>query len=244
MISKNQLKHIKSLHLKKNRDAEGIFLVEGEKSVEEVLLVRPEIIVSSFVTKELNKTLFIENNVSFTEVTEQELRQLSLLNTPNKAFLVCRKWKSEPKNFNFIIALDNIQDPGNMGTLIRLADWFGVDALLCSKNTVDHFNPKVVQAAMGSILRTNIIHLGLAEFLQQSNLPIYGAVMDGENVYQKKLDRKGILILGNEGNGISDEIQTLIQHRITIPKIGETESLNVATAGAILLSEFCRKNLM
>ncbi len=240
MLSKNKIKFIKSLQLKKFRDEANLFVVEGEKSAKEILENRPELIFEVFHTEAFNLDNLNQNEFEVNLISEKELAQISGLKTANKILIVCKKWEENLSDFKFILALDDIQDPGNMGTLIRLADWYGVEAIVCSKNTVELYNPKVIQAAMGSAFRTKVFHLDLKEFLSQTKLPIYGALLHGENVYQKNLKAEGILILGNEGNGISEEIEKLVQHKITIPKKGKTESLNVATAGAILLSEFFR----
>ncbi|MFN5416221.1 MAG: TrmH family RNA methyltransferase [Flavobacteriia bacterium] len=240
MLSKNKIKFIKSLQLKKFRDEANLFVVEGEKSANEILENRPELISEIYYTEAFDLKGLHQNQFEVNLITEKELAQISGLKTANKILIVCKKWEVNLSDFRFILALDDIQDPGNMGTLIRLADWYGVEAIVCSNNTVELYNPKVIQAAMGSAFRTKVFHLDLREFLSKTKLPIYGALLHGENVYQNKLKGEGILILGNEGNGISEEIEKLVQHRITIPKKGKTESLNVATAGAILLSEFFR----
>lgn len=240
MLSKNKIKFIKSLQLKKFRDELNLFVVEGEKSANEILENRPELISEIYHTEAFDLRGLDQNQFEVNLITEKELAQISGLKTANKILIVCKKWEEKLSDFRFILALDDIQDPGNMGTLIRLADWYGVEAIVCSNNTVELYNPKVIQAAMGSAFRTKVFHIDLQEFLSKTKLPIYGALLHGENVYHNKLNPEGILILGNEGNGISEEIEKLVQHRITIPKKGKTESLNVATAGAILLSEFFR----
>jgi TrmH family RNA methyltransferase len=147
------------------------------------------------------------------------------------------------KERGLIVALDDIRDPGNLGTILRMCDWFGVDQLVCSKETVDLYNPKVVQATMGSISRVKVSYVDLLQWLTQAKLPVYGAVMTGKNIYKEKFPKEAIIVLGNEANGISPEIEEVIMNRITIPRFGklqQTESLNVATAAAIVLSEFCR----
>lgn len=231
---------MKSLHLKKFRDENSLFLVEGEKSVLEVLKHKKDAIESVYSTNLELVTAFQKEGIEAELIDSKELQAISTLKNPSSSLLVCKKWQNESFDFRFVLVLDNIQDPGNLGTLIRLSDWYGVDAIVCSSNTVEMYNPKVIQASMGSFFRTTLIYQDLTEFIQESKLPIYGALLEGKNVYQEKLEAEGILILGNEGNGISEEIKALIQHPITIPKKGETESLNVATAGAILLSEFFR----
>ncbi len=143
---------------------------------------------------------------------------------------------------DFHLALDEIQDPGNLGTIIRLADWFGVKNIVCSRNTADCFNPKVVQATMGSLFRVNIVYEDLKTFIEAKNLPVFGAFLEGKSIYKSSLSPKGILVLGNEGKGISSEIEKCITQKITIPRFGEAESLNVSVATGILLSEFFRGN--
>ena len=142
-----------------------------------------------------------------------------------------------------VVAVDDVRDPGNLGTIIRLCDWFGIKTLYCSEESVDVYNPKVVQATMGSIGRVNVVYGNLTQFLLKTKLPVFGTFMDGKNIYQEQLSREGIIVMGNEANGISKPIEALVSHRIAIPRFGElqaTESLNVATATAIVLSEFKR----
>jgi RNA methyltransferase, TrmH family len=241
MLSKNRIKFIKSLHLKKNRDENKLFIAEGEKIVGEIIEFYPEIIESLYHTKDFD---FVSKNEISTEIiTENELKQISCLKNPNKAFAICKMWElSKAFDSDFHIALDNIQDPGNMGTIIRLADWFNVKSIICSLNTVDIFNPKVVQASMGSIFRVNFQFTELKTFIKETNLPVFGAFLEGESIYEKKLSPKGILVLGNEGNGISSEVEQLISNKLNIPRFGKAESLNVSVATGILLSEFFRNN--
>lgn len=169
---------------------------------------------------------------------DKTIKEIGSLKTPNKFLAVVKKPIVKPNNESFILALDSIQDPGNLGTIIRTADWFGVDLIVCSKGTVDHFNPKVVQSSMGSLFRVPIIYQNLEDYLLKTELPIYGALLEGNNLYEEKLPKKAILIMGNEGAGVSNEIQKHIQHKIHIPKFGGAESLNVSIATGIILSEF------
>ena len=171
---------------------------------------------------------------------------MSFLKTPQTALALFKIPQQDLEEVldELTVVLDGVRDPGNLGTIIRLCDWFGVKNLVCSKDTVDCFNPKVIQSTMGSITRVNVVYKNLAEFLQSQDLVSYGTFMEGENVYQKKLRQKAVLVMGNEANGISLEIEKLISEKISIPQFGqsqETESLNVATATAIFLSEFRRK---
>ncbi|MGB1210843.1 MAG: TrmH family RNA methyltransferase [Lacinutrix venerupis] len=238
MLSKSQIKLITRLKQKKYRIADGFFVAEGIKVINELL--NSSLQLHYLFTTES----FIDNNEQEILITENELKKISFLTTPNKALAVFKI--PEQKNIEtkgLIVALDSVRDPGNLGTIIRLCDWFGVKELICSKETVDCYNPKVVQATMGSITRVNISYLDLNMFLAETKIPIFGAFMDGENVYKKQLPKEGIIVLGNEANGISKNIEKQVTERIAIPRFGdlqETESLNVATAGSILLSEFRR----
>jgi TrmH family RNA methyltransferase len=176
--------------------------------------------------------------------TETELKKISFLKTANTSLAVFEIPKPEPlHDSGLIVALDAVRDPGNLGTIMRLCDWFGVCQLICSNDTADCFNPKVVQATMGSLARVQVHYLSLSDFLENTALHIYGGCMDGKNIYDEKLPENAIVVMGNEANGISGEIEKLLTHKITIPRFGKiqkTESLNVATATAILLSEFRR----
>jgi len=239
-ISKNQLKLITSLSQKKYRQKHQLFIAEGIKVVQEILN-------SSFEVETLFCTNDFSSDISddkIVRVSEVDLKKISNLKTPNKVLGLFRIPEEKSiKNKGLVIALDAINDPGNLGTIIRLCDWFGVDELICSKDTVDCYNQKVAQASMGSLTRISIRYTDLAAFLSITKLPTFIADMDGENVYNTTLPKEGILIMGNEANGVSKEIKDLIQNKISIPRFGktqETESLNVATATAILLSEFKR----
>ncbi len=238
MLSKNQIKLITRLKQKKYRHQYGFFVVEGIKTIKELLQ-------SDFELYELYTTeTFNIHDKDEVLISVNDLKRISFLTTPNQALAIFRIPEPKPvKNNALIVALDAVRDPGNLGTIIRLCDWFGINNLLCSKETVDCFNPKVVQATMGSITRVNVSYVDLKCFLKETKLPLFGAFMQGKNVYKTNLPNKGILIMGNEANGISVEIETLITEKISIPQFGDeqkTESLNVATATAILLSEFKR----
>lgn len=240
MISKNNIKFIKALQQKKFRDENNLFVVEGEKMVLESIQWKPQYLSDLYCTEDFPVGDLQQKNVPHEVISEKELKQISGLQTPNKALAVFRKWELSETNADFYIALDGVQDPGNMGTIMRLADWFGVPEIICSKDTVDCWNPKVVQATMGAAFRVQVRYTDLKSHLQALGLPVFGALLEGENVYRKKLEPKGVLLLGNEGKGISKEIQQLIDAPVSIPRFGEAESLNVSTAGAILLSEFFR----
>ena len=170
-------------------------------------------------------------------VNQRELEQLSELKTPNKFVAVFRKPKQTELSDNFTLVLDGIQDPGNMGTILRLADWYNIKNIVCSTDTVDIYNSKVVQASMGAIFRIDVQYTNLISFLENTKQPVYGALLNGENYRTVEYAKNGILVMGNEGAGIRPEIQVLIKTKVTIPKYGQAESLNVATATAILLAE-------
>ncbi len=239
-ISKNQLKLITSLSQKKYRQKHDLFIAEGVKVLNELLNSTFEI-ETLFCTDDFEATISEEKVV---RISETELKKVSTLKSPNKALGIFKIPKEKAvQNSGLTIALDAINDPGNLGTIIRLCDWFGVTQLVCSKDTVDCYNQKVVQASMGSLTRVSIHYTDLENYITKSNLDTFIADMDGENVYKTKLPKEGILIMGNEANGVSEEIKSLLQYKISIPRFGETqetESLNVATATAILLSEFKR----
>jgi TrmH family RNA methyltransferase len=239
-ISKNQLKLITSLSQKKYRQKHNLFIAEGVKVLNE-LLNSPFEIETLFCTDDFDVAI---SEKKIIRISETELKKVSTLKSPNKALGIFKIPKEKAlQNSGLTIALDAINDPGNLGTIIRLCDWFGVTQLVCSKDTVDCYNQKVVQASMGSLTRVSIYYTDLENYITKSNLDTFIADMDGENVYKTKLPKEGILIMGNEANGVSEEIKSLLQYKISIPRFGETqetESLNVATATAILLSEFKR----
>lgn len=238
MLSKSQIKLITSLKQKKQRRQHGFFVVEGVKTIKELL--QSHLVLHALYTTE-TFNIDAKNEVL---ISEADLKRISFLTTPNTALAIFKIPRPQPIETNgLIVALDAVRDPGNLGTIIRLCDWFGVKNLVCSNETVDCFNPKVVQATMGSITRVNISYVDLVDFLKSTNLPVFGAFMEGENVYKSKLPEQGVLVMGNEANGISKDVEAAITEKISIPRFGHlqaTESLNVATATAILLSEFKR----
>lgn len=238
MLSKSQIKLITSLQQKKYRDATGFFVAEGRKVINEFIAAKFEVhlILSTEGTQIQSDSIQL--------VSKEELKKISFLKNANTSLAVFKI--PEAENFSkkgITIALDAIRDPGNLGTIIRLCDWFGVSQIICSKDTVDCFNPKVIQATMGSKARVNVVYTDLSIVIQDSNIPVYGGCMEGENIYSLQLPTDAIIVVGNEGKGISEEIMSLLTHKITIPKFGsiqKTESLNVAMATSILLSEFKR----
>lgn len=239
MLSKNQIKLITSLKQKKYRQQHGFFVVEGVKVINELLQSHLEL-HALYTTESFNIDAKEEILIS-----EADLKRISFQTTPNKALAIFKIPKPQAINTNqLIVALDDVRDPGNLGTIIRLCDWFGVTDLVCSNETVDCFNPKVIQSTMGSITRVNVSYVDLQSFLKDAKAPIFGTFMEGDNVYKTTLPSQGILVMGNEANGISEAVEAMITQKITIPRFGHlqaTESLNVATATAILLSEFKRR---
>jgi len=239
MLSKSQIKLITSLKQKKYRQQHNFFVVEGVKAITELLQSNLEL-HKLYTTQSFNI-----NSKDEVIISETDLKRISFLTTPNKALAVFKIPEQKPiDNSGLIVALDSIRDPGNLGTIIRLCDWFGVKELICSKETVDCFNPKVIQATMGSITRVHVSYIDLEFFLSIVKLPVFGAFMEGENVYKASLPKQGVLVMGNEANGVSEKIEAMITKKISIPRFGDlkvTESLNVATATAVLLSEFRRE---
>ncbi|MCD8422795.1 RNA methyltransferase [Tenacibaculum finnmarkense] len=239
-LSKSNLKLITSLQQKKYRQKHQLFVAEGVKVVAELL--KSSVEVAHIFT--VDTSFEIANNVQSTLISEVELKKISTLKNPNKVLGLFKIPTETARNSaNFTLALDEVNDPGNLGTIIRLCDWFGITELVCSKNTVDCYNQKVVQSTMGSLTRVHISYVDLPSYLKETPLAVYTADMDGENIYKASLPEKAVLVMGNEANGISNEIAAIVKHKLTIPRFGniqKTESLNVATATAILLSEFKR----
>ena len=241
MLSKSRITLITSLKQKKYRLQHQLFVVEGIKTIREFLN-------SSYVLDHLYTTEPFENvsNEFQTILTEKELKKVSFLKNTNSALAVFKiETFSDIDETKLLVGLDDIRDPGNLGTIIRLCDWFGVTDLICSENTVDCYNPKVIQATMGSLTRVNVSYLNLENYLLNISVPVFGTFMKGANLYKNNESTEtGIVVLGNEANGISENIEKIITHKITIPKFGkiqQTESLNVAMATSIVLSEFKRK---
>ncbi len=253
MLSKSKIKFIQSLERKKTRDQERLFLVEGDKMVNEA--IRSGLAVELICATE---SFLISNSVppdaagEIIRVTHDELQKTSLLQSPKHALAVVKipdhQFSKNSINRKLSLALDCVQDPGNLGTLLRIADWFGIEQLLCSEDTADCYNPKVVQASMGAIFRVKVHYLDLKRTLSEAasaGLPVFGTFLDGEIIYKHPLAGEGILVMGNEGNGISTQVEELIVQRLFIPPFPEgqknSESLNVATAAAICCAEFRRR---
>lgn len=256
MISKSTIKLIKSLAVKKYRTKENLFLVEGDKNVIEVLKSDHSVDKLFASNSFLNSNSEICKKAHFTvEVDNAAIKQASLLKTPQNCLAICTlpKQYNLPKQLgnNLSIFLDDIQDPGNLGTIIRICDWFNIEHLFCSPNTVDMYNPKVIQASMGSFCRVQTrttTHEFIEEIANVSQAPIYGAFLEGKNIYNEELPQKAILVMGNEGNGIQKEIENKISNKVQIPNFSDknnaAESLNVSMATAIICSEFKRKNFL
>ena len=238
MITKAEVKYIKSLQNKKERTFSQKFVIEGEKIVNEALIFGSEVLEHIYATSNYIEQIEIPTSINATIITPHELEKISTLTTPNKAIAICKQQISIKRKSNLILALDHVQDPGNLGTIIRLADWFGISEIICSENTVDCYNPKVIQSTMGAIFRVNVSYQNLADYLEKTTLPIYGALLNGENVFTTEFNEKGIILLGNEGNGISEILKQFITNKITIPKYGEAESLNVAMAASIIVGAY------
>ena len=238
MISKSQIKLIRSLQQKKYRSKLKLFVAEGPKVINELLTAKFKL-HSLYVTVE---DLF--TGVHSEIISDEEISKISFLKNANNSVAVFTiPEQKKPKKEGITLLLDSIRDPGNLGTIIRLSDWFNVSNIICSSDSVDCFNPKVIQATMGSISRVSISYCDLTKYLSLSDLPVYAGTTDGKNIYKEKLPENAIVIVGNEANGISDALLNLTSHKIGIPRFGnnhQTESLNVAVATAILFSEFKR----
>ena len=249
MLTKNTIKKITSLQTKKFRKEYGLFIAEGARLVDELLN-------SNLIIKELYFTSEwkgdnVAKSIPCEMVSTDEMKKISALSTPSQVFAVLEIPEYSINDIDFpnelVLALDTIQDPGNLGTIVRLADWFGINSIICSHETVDIFSPKVVQSTMGAITRVKVVYCDLKEELTRikSKVPIYGTFMEGSNIYETELNPKGVVVMGNEGNGISTDIEKLVSQKIHIPSFANdrtnVESLNVAMATAIVCSEFRRR---
>ncbi len=244
MISKNDIKYIKSLQVKKQRQKYDQFVVEGEKSIKELLkshfLVHHLFATSEWIASNLSEL----KSIKYTEVSEKELFSVSFHQTPQKALAIVNIPKYSINNSinNIVLGLDEIQDPGNLGTIIRIADWYGIKQIFCSKGCTDVFNPKCINATMGSFLRVNVIYEDLQLVAKTHQLPLISAVFNGEDVHGFKAPQKGMLIIGNEGHGISKHLIEQSEFKITIPNYGQAESLNAGISTAIILDNFKRNS--
>ncbi|MDE3253443.1 MAG: RNA methyltransferase [Bacteroidota bacterium] len=240
MLSKNELKYIQSLCQKKQRVEEGLFIAEGSKLVKELLKSQYPL-KKIYALPEWEKD--ISSDLPIIRITESELSRISQLTTPNQVFAVAeQRIPVHPPVLpgKLTLVLDDIRDPGNLGTLIRIADWFGIDQIIASEETVDLYNPKVIQSTMGSFLRVQVWYKPLAGFLSSVTVPVYGALLEGKSIYTQPPVKEGILIIGNESRGIAPELLPFVSDPVTIPRLGGAESLNAAIAGGILLSQMTR----
>lgn len=244
MITKSDVKYIQSLAHKKFREEEGVFVIEGVKMVRELIQEFPESIVHLYATQQWADEVLQNKTTTFkvSILDEIMLGRISQLKTPNQVIAIVKMPKQlaqKNSTSKLVLVLDQIQDPGNLGTIIRTCDWFGVQNIICSLDTVDAYNPKTVQSAKGSLLRVNIQYTDLVTYLvSKKGLPIYAAALDGASIHKIELKEPAILIIGNEASGISEKIMAQANQKITIPKIGKAESLNAGIATAIILSHF------
>lgn len=247
MISKNQLKLIHSLEQKKQRKKSGLFLVQGEKNVSELFNSDFEVVNLFATTEYINKYASLLSdqklvNLSI-ESTVEELQKAGTLKTNNSVIAVvkCQSYETPViENNELVLVLDQVGDPGNLGTIIRVADWYGIKHIVCSTDCADLYNPKVIAATMGSFARVQVSHTDLFEYLSVQEKPIYGAFLEGENIHRSQLSNSAFIVMGSESHGISENISQFITHKITIPNFGHAESLNVAMATGIILDNFKR----
>lgn len=240
MLSNSHIKIIQALKTKKQRQKKGLFIAEGEKIISEILA--SNIKVRTIFTTDT--TLFEKYNLypdQLIDVSDREMKELTSLNTPSNSLGIFQIPDIKFESSGLELFLDEIQDPGNLGTIIRIADWYGIHQIHCKKGTVDLYNPKVLQSSMGSFMRVQINTIeDCAQFFEKNTLPVYGTFINGEDLHKSETPEKAMIVIGNEGKGISDEITSYCKFRITIPKFGEAESLNAGVATAIILDNFKR----
>lgn len=247
MIAKSDLKYIQSLAHKKFRDQEGCFVQEGDKMVGQTLVTFPEQLLKVFATEKWLKEHASTLPVGMTAVLvhDFEMEKISFLTTPSQVLALVRLPVNNLVNLDrsaSMVLLDHLQDPGNLGTMIRSCDWFGITQVVCSPHTVDAFNPKVVQSAMGSVLRVRIFYTDLRELLDAGlGMPVFAAVLEGQNVFQVQVKSPFALLVGNESRGVSTDLQHLASSTVMIPRIGHAESLNASVAAAVILSAFTKQ---
>lgn len=248
MISKARIKQIHALELRKYRREHQLFVAEGPKLVGDLLqTMQPEYVAALPSWIQQNQDRLHSSQVD--SITEDELQRASLLRTPKDVIALFRiqqhPWDDSIPMHHLVLALDGVQDPGNLGTIVRIADWFGIEDILCSLDTVDIYNPKAIQATMGAIARVRIHTVNLPDVIGRMGCPVYGTFLDGEDMYHKTLDDHGIIVMGNEGNGISPQVGALVNERLFIPNYPRerqtSESLNVAIATSIICAEFRRR---
>jgi TrmH family RNA methyltransferase len=236
MLSKSEAKYIQSLCHKKQRQEEGLFIAEGPKLLEELISSNYQIhklyALGDFIA---NNKQQLDNMV---EVSEAELEKISSLQSPNKVLAIVQQKEALMPNIagKMSLMLDGIQDPGNLGTIIRIADWFGIGNIICSHDTAELYNPKVIQSTMGSFVRVNVWYGQLEEFLSSNQVPVYGTLLRGKSIYEMDKPKEAVLVIGNEGKGIREDVLPFVKHPVTIPRMGGAESLNAAVATGIILS--------
>ena len=245
MISKNQIKFIKQLELKKYRQREGLFVAEGPKVVGDLMTrYHPSAV---YATDDYTPPCAVEVQ----RISDDELRKVSFLQHPQQVVALFplpshQMFPPSASTTELTLALDGVQDPGNLGTIIRIADWFGINRIICSEETADAWNPKVVQATMGSIARVDIEYTDLAAWIDQlpKDIPVYGTLLDGDDIYAQELSANGVIVMGNEGKGLTEKVRRRVTRRLLIPSYRKdtAESLNVAIATAIVCSEFRRRD--
>ncbi|MGH7237883.1 MAG: TrmH family RNA methyltransferase [Candidatus Saccharimonadales bacterium] len=247
MLSKSQISLLTSLQHKKNRIEYGLFLVEGHKSVIEFMNSSYQAEAIYYTPPFDPKMLKLSRKINLCEISVRDMEKISGFKTPQDVIALIKipAWpaiSNAQLKQKFSIVLDGIQDPGNMGAIIRTADWFGITHIICSLDTADVYNPKVVQASMGSLARIKVYYSNLAAFLPQVGLPLFGAMLQGESIYKTNFGAEGLIVMGNEGGGIRPEISALINKAVTIPRTGKAESLNVSIAAALFCSEISRNS--
>ncbi|MFB2117917.1 TrmH family RNA methyltransferase [Parapedobacter sp. 2B3] len=246
MLSKPQIRAVTSLQQKKFRREHGLFIVEGAKSVTEFLRSDYRVQTIYHTAQAAAKLPKIPQNIKSVEIDEQALQRISALKTPQGVLALVAipdhlPLTGDMLRKNFHLVLDDIQDPGNLGTIIRTADWFGLTRVICSMGSVDAYNPKTVQATMGSLARMEVHYTDIAKLVAHSPVPVFGAVLDGNPIYDTDFGVRGLVVLGNEGNGIGPAVLPHITHRVTIPRVGHAESLNVAISAALFCAELARE---
>ena len=240
-LTSADIKWIRSLHDKSARKTEGCFIVEGRKLVTECLHQQRFELVMIVTDSNLPYEFEQLTSCPIKSCSPKELQRISTLKNASYVLAVLRfPTITAPANAKRLICVDNIQDPGNLGTIIRIADWFGIHDILASEQTVDCFNSKTIQASMGSIFRVSVTYTNLSEFLKSTSLPIYGAMMDGTSIQEMTMETESILVIGSEGNGISAELIPYLTHQLSIPRFGGAESLNAAVACGILVAKWNR----
>lgn len=250
MLSINKIKYIRSLSLKKFRDKNNVFIAEGEKLIGELLpFFTLQIVI---VDLDICQLTLPKTNFEYIEAPLSEIKKISNLSTARPAIAVFEKksvhLNNKEINNSLSLVLDGIQDPGNLGTILRVADWFGIKNVVCSEDTVDAYNPKVVQATMGAMARVNVHYQKISDFFKQITVPIYGTFLEGQSIYKSQLSNTGVIVMGNEGNGIRPELISSITHKLLIPPYpadsSQVESLNVGVATSIICAEFRRRTVL